>query len=101
MKIQLKINYSNCMIKKSKKMPFIICSRKKSMPKVSIAICKKCPRLKNCPDYNLFRQPLLFPDINKEGLYTKKRKKRFKTQDNIQTSSHEVQLPLSFTGNAK
>ena len=77
-------------------MTFIICSRKKSMPKVSTAICKKCTRIKKCPDYNLFQQPLLFPDIRKAGSYTKKRKKRYQHPDNPQTNSHEEQLMLNF-----
>ncbi|NLA75484.1 MAG: hypothetical protein GX846_08475 [Deltaproteobacteria bacterium] len=57
-------------------MTFITCSRKRSMPKVSTAICKKCPRLKKCPDYHLFEQPLLFPDLKKSDTSLKKRKKR-------------------------
>ena len=76
-------------------MTFIICSRKKSMPKVSVAICKKCARIKKCPDYKLFQQPLLFPDIKKEGLFTKKRK-RFRNPKNTQTSLHEEQLTMNF-----
>ena len=82
-------------------MSFIICSRKKSMPKVSVAICKKCSRLKKCPDYNIFLQPLLFPDIKKDRLFTKKKKKRFQKSDNITTPSHEEQLSLSFSGITK
>ena len=82
-------------------MSFIICSRKKSMPKVSVAICKKCARLKKCPDYSLFQQPLLFSGIKKEELYTKKRKKSYKNQDNLHTPSHEEQLLLGFSGIVK
>lgn len=82
-------------------MSFIICSRKKSMPKVSVAICKKCVRLKKCPDYNLFQQPLLFPGIKKDRLFTQKRKKRLNNSENTRTPSIEKQLPLGFSGITK
>ncbi|MGD9157101.1 MAG: hypothetical protein PVG39_01720 [Desulfobacteraceae bacterium] len=68
------------------------------MPKVSMAICKKCARLKKCPDYSLFQQPLLFPDLKKEGLRPPKKKKRVKNPDNPQPPSHEEQLILDFSG---
>ena len=77
-------------------MSFIICSRKKSMPKVSTAICKKCVRLKKCPDYNLFQQPLLFPENKIKGFYTKKRKKRFINPKDVQMPSQETQLTMNF-----
>ena len=77
-------------------MSFIICSRKKSMPKVSVAICQKCARIKKCPDYNLFQQPLLFPDLKKEGLFTKKKRKRYKSPEKVQNPLREQQLNLSF-----
>jgi hypothetical protein len=77
-------------------MSFIICSRKKSMPKVSVAICKRCARIKKCTDYSLFIQPLLFPDIKKDGSGIKKRKKRFSNPENQETPSHEKQLSLGF-----
>jgi hypothetical protein len=77
-------------------MSFITCSRKKSMPKVSVAICKKCARLKKCPDYNLFQQPLLFPDFKKEGVLNKKRTKRYQDTDKSRTVSNEEQLTLDF-----
>jgi hypothetical protein len=76
-------------------MSFILCTRKKSMPKVSIAICKKCARFKKCPDYRLFEQPVLFPDF-KNGVPSKKTK-RAKTKVEIrQTPSSEIQLPINF-----
>lgn len=68
------------------------------MPKVSVAICKKCPRVKKCPDYKLFQQPLLFPDIKKGRLFAKKKKKRFQKPDTYQTPSREEQLALNFSG---
>jgi hypothetical protein len=66
------------------------------MPKVSITICKQCAKIKKCTDYNLFQQPLLFPDISKEEFYTKKRKRRLKSPENTQTPSHEEQLAMNF-----
>jgi hypothetical protein len=68
------------------------------MPKVSVAICKKCVRLKKCHDYDLFQQPLLFPDIKKDRSFTRKRKKRLNNSENIRTPSIERQLPLGFSG---
>ena len=79
-------------------MSFIICSRKKSMPKVSVAICEKCDKHKKCPDYNLFLQPLLFPDFDKKGFNTPKKRKRIKNSDNPSAPSHEEQLVLGFSG---
>jgi hypothetical protein len=76
-------------------MSFILCTRKRSMPKVSIAICKKCPRFKKCPDYRLFEQPLLFPDMKKGA--PGKKSKRAQTKVEIrQTPSSEIQLPINF-----
>ncbi|MBN1907662.1 MAG: hypothetical protein JW927_21475 [Deltaproteobacteria bacterium] len=77
-------------------MSFILCTRKKSMPKVSIAICKKCPRFKKCPDYRLFEQPVLFPDM-KKGKPGKKSKKAQTKVEISKTPSSEIQLPINFT----
>ncbi|MBN2419819.1 MAG: hypothetical protein JXL81_10570 [Deltaproteobacteria bacterium] len=66
------------------------------MPKVSIEICKNCPRLKKCPDYRLFKQPLLFSGTGKEGVFTSSRKKRYKTPEKTSTPSHEEQLTMNF-----
>jgi hypothetical protein len=76
-------------------MSFIICNRKRSTPKVSIAICKKCPRFKKCPDYRLFEQPVLFPDM-KKGAPVKKSKRAHTKIEIKQTPSTEVQLPINF-----
>jgi hypothetical protein len=76
-------------------MSFIICSRKRSMPKVSIAICKKCPRFKKCPDYRLFEQPVLFPDM-KKGAPGKRSKRAQNKAGSRQTPSSEIQLPINF-----
>jgi hypothetical protein len=76
-------------------MSFILCTRKKSMPKVSIAICKKCARFKKCPDYRLFEQPLLFPDM-KKGVPGKKSKRAHHEVELKHSSSNEIQLPINF-----
>jgi hypothetical protein len=76
-------------------MSYILCTRKKSMPKVSIAICKKCARFKKCPDYHLFEQPVLFPDF-KNGAPGKKTKRSQTKVEIRQTPSSEIQLPINF-----
>jgi hypothetical protein len=43
-----------------KTMPYIICTKKKSRPKVSIEICERCKGMK-CLDYRDYIQPTLFP----------------------------------------
>jgi hypothetical protein len=78
-------------------MSYILCTRKKSMPKVSIAICKNCARLKKCPDYRLFEQPVLFDDM-KKGAPGKKPKKVQSKVEIRQTPSSEIQLPINFSG---
>ncbi|GEM_PF-3026345 len=90
-----KINYPYHRAKRQKKMSFILCTRKKSMPKVSIAICKKCPRFKKCPDYRLFEQPVLFPDM-KKGIQSKKTKRAQIKAKTSKTPSTEIQLPINF-----
>jgi hypothetical protein len=45
-----------------KQMPYITCTKKKSCPKVSIEVCARC-RVKNCPDYQAYCQPTLFPGL--------------------------------------
>jgi hypothetical protein len=41
-------------------MVYITCNHKKSKPRISIGVCKRCKRRKNCPDYGNYVQPLLF-----------------------------------------
>jgi len=65
------------------------------MPKVSIAICKKCARFKKCPDYRLFEQPVLFPDMKNEGRGKKQKKAQTKVEIS-KTPSNEIQLPINF-----
>lgn len=66
------------------------------MPKVSIAICKKCARVKKCPDYNSFQHPSLFKNIKKENLFIKKRIKTYSDSEETKRTSSEEQLTLNF-----
>ena len=43
-------------------MPYVICTKKKSRPKISIAVCERCKRME-CPDYRDYVQPTLFPSF--------------------------------------
>jgi hypothetical protein len=52
-------------------MDYITCNQKRNKPKVSIAVCAKCKRRRNCADYRNYLQPLLFPDLFKERKITK------------------------------
>jgi hypothetical protein len=77
-------------------MTFITCSRKKSMPKVSISICEKCTKMKKCPDYALFRQPVLFSDLMKSKSPVKRRAvKIYKDKEDTKIKKEE-QLKLGF-----
>jgi hypothetical protein len=41
--------------------PYIVCRRRKSQPKISPLICeKRCPRMKNCQEYFDYVQPAMF-----------------------------------------
>jgi hypothetical protein len=46
--------------------PFIVCRRRKSQPKISPLICeKRCPRMKNCQEYYDYVQPAMFGKYEK------------------------------------
>lgn len=51
-------------------MNYITCNQKKNKPRISVAVCVKCSRKKNCPDYGNYLQPLLFPNLRKEKTVT-------------------------------
>lgn len=77
-------------------MTFITCSRKKSMPKISISICEKCTKIKKCPDYALFRQPLLFSDLMKSKNPVKRRTVKIYKDKKDTKIKKEEQLKLGF-----
>jgi len=56
-------------------MPYITCTQKKSQPKVSIEVCARC-HVKNCPDYQAYCQPTLFPSFVPEKTNKSPVKKR-------------------------
>ncbi|MBN2126122.1 MAG: hypothetical protein JW821_17620 [Deltaproteobacteria bacterium] len=43
-------------------MDYIVCSRKRSMPKIRVDVCMSCRRMPACPDYRRYLQPSLFPE---------------------------------------
>jgi len=43
-------------------MDYITCTCRKNKPRVSVAVCMKCKRSRNCIDYRDYLQPSLFPD---------------------------------------
>lgn len=79
-------------------MAFITCSRKKSMPKVSISICEKCSRASKCPDYSLFLQPMLFSDMKKGSRPAKKHRVKIYEDKKAENLKNEEQLKLGFIG---
>jgi len=46
-------------------MAYITCNHKRTKSKVSVRVCEKCRRKGSCGDYILYRQPLLFPGLEK------------------------------------
>ena len=48
---------------KRKYMDFIICNSKKNRPRINVAVCGKCRRRRNCPDYGNYVQFPLFPEL--------------------------------------
>jgi hypothetical protein len=57
-------------------MEFISCNSKKSKPKVHVTVCNTCKRRRSCDDYSRYRQPLLFPDLDRSGGARKTRKRK-------------------------
>ena len=52
-------------------MDYITCNYKKNKAKLSTAVCMKCRRRRNCPDYGDYVQPRLFPDLFKGKITTR------------------------------
>ncbi len=77
-------------------MTFIICSRKKSMAKVSVFVCEKCPRKKRCPDYALYIQPTLFPKQREDKTTRTRKHLQKRKQEKSGHPSREEQLKLDF-----
>lgn len=77
-------------------MPFITCSRKKSMPRVSISLCEQCRKQKKCQDYALFREPVLFDGFKKGSSTVKRKPARVYKEEKEKTINNEKQLILSF-----
>jgi hypothetical protein len=44
-------------------MDYIICSRKRSRPKVAVDVCETCRHIRRCPNFSDYIQPPLFPDL--------------------------------------
>jgi hypothetical protein len=57
-------------------MPFIVCQRKKSRPRVSVEACRKCRKAASCEAYRRYREPFLFREMNRIAVGTKKRRVR-------------------------
>jgi hypothetical protein len=56
--------------------PFIVCRRRKSQPKITPLICeRRCPRIKNCQEYFDYVQPAMFARYDR-------RKAKEKTREN-------------------
>jgi hypothetical protein len=46
-------------------MSYITCNHKKAKSKISVWVCEKCWRKGSCQDYFIYKQPLLFPNLEK------------------------------------
>ena len=82
-------------------MVYIACNYKKSRPRISIAVCEKCKRRTNCPDYRDHIQPPLFVDLFKvktitNAMYRRgNRPKRMESEVNqIKDRSEQLALNL-------
>jgi len=67
------------------------------MPKVSTSICEKCTRIRKCPDYALFRQPVLFSNLKKSNSPVKKRTLKIYVDKKDKVIKKEEQLKLGFS----
>ena len=48
---------------------FIVCRRRKNQPQILPSVCeKRCPYIKNCPDYRHYIQPGLFDRLKENRL---------------------------------
>jgi hypothetical protein len=77
-------------------MAFIICTHKRSRPKISPSVCKKCSRIKTCHDYKDFVDPPLFPDLSNDVIktWTIPRKKHVITEPK-EIADAQVQLTFN------
>ena len=76
-------------------MTFIICTQKRSRPKVSSSVCEKCQRVKKCSDYQDFLNPPLFPNIPTDVIRTwevRRKKSRKAKPDEINDSQEQLTL---------
>ncbi len=81
-------------------MDYITCNQKRNKPRVSIAVCAKCKRRRNCADYSNYLQPPLFPDIFEGRKITKLIYRRDGKNKNMKSEAGEIldkpeQLTLS------
>jgi len=76
-------------------MPYIICSHKRSRPKVSLIVCENCTRKKRCPDFLGYLQPALF-HLSAERVPKKKRQGNRRTKTEAEPQDAHKQLLLDF-----
>jgi hypothetical protein len=44
---------------------YLICSRRKNKPKISVEVCRSCKRRKTCREFSQYRNPPLFEGYGK------------------------------------
>ncbi|MEA2038773.1 MAG: hypothetical protein U9N82_02965 [Thermodesulfobacteriota bacterium] len=74
-------------------MDYIICHHKRSMPRVSVDVCKKCGRMNRCADYADYVQPLLFPGLIR-ATHTRTVKRKRSNPEDTKVSGMPEQLAL-------
>lgn len=81
-------------------MDYITCNSKKNRPRVNVAVCGRCRRRGNCPDYVNYLQFPLFPDLFHEimlmeGTFGRARKQRRLKHDAATSTNRGEQLVFS------
>jgi len=79
------------------RMAFIVCTHKRSRPKVSPSVCEKCNRMKKCPDYKDFLYPPLFPHLPTDVIRTWEiRRKRSRRTRSKELTERQEQLTFDY-----
>jgi len=81
-------------------MVYLTCNYKKSRPRISISVCRKCRRRKNCFDYRDYIQPPLFADLFKgktitNAMYRRDNKPKRMESEATQIPDKPEQLALN------
>jgi hypothetical protein len=84
-----------------RKMAFIVCRHKKSMPRVGIEMCEKCRKGISCEDYRRYKEPVLFREMDNPIVKARKKplQKKVETKTEVKGKEQE-QLSLCIDANS-